>query len=470
MTAPPPSAPAVAASARGDAWVWALYRALYPAGMLLLLPHFLWRMRRRGGYGPRFGERFARYDAATRARLAAGGRIWIHAVSVGEFYVALAFARELRRRRPDAAFVFTVNTPTARAIADAQADPRDVTLYVPLDTPRIMRRAMNLIRPRALFLTEGEWWPTMIREAAARGAPVALINGRLSDRSFRGYRRVGFGMRRLLPLLRALFAQSAEVRERLIALGAPPERVKVPGSAKYEVATRDPAAEAGARRVLASIGWGPEARILIGGSTWPGEEAALLDAFRDLRAEFPALVLLLAPRHAERRAQVRALLEASGLPFVLRSEPRVGVAAAASLPPAVLLLDTTGELRHFYASAEVIFIGKSLCAHGGQNPIEPAVCGRPVVTGPHMENFRQVMADFRAAGAVCEVRDASALRVELRRLLTQPGDAAAVGARAEALVRSQTGALSRTADEVDRWFGPPAADVREMERPCDTNG
>jgi 3-deoxy-D-manno-octulosonic-acid transferase len=466
MNAPPPHGPSAAASP-GGGWVWLLYRLLYPVGMLLLLPHFLWRMRRRGGYGPHFGERFARYDAPTRARLAGGGRCWIHAVSVGEFYVALAFARELRRRRPGLDFVFTVNTPTARAIAEAQADPRDVTLYVPLDLPSVVRRAMALIRPSAFFLMEGEWWPMLIREAAARGVPVALINGRLSDRSFRGYRRVGFGMRRLLPLLRGLFAQSAEVRERLIALGAPPARVQVPGSAKYEVATRDPAAEADARRALEAIGWGAAARILLGGSTWPGEEALLLDAFRDLRVEFPALVLLLAPRHAERRAQVRALLEASGLPFVLRSESRGRAAPAAGLPPAVMLLDTTGELRHFYASAEVIFIGKSLCAEGGQNPIEPAVCGRPVVTGPHMENFRQVMADFRAAAAVCEVRDAPALRTELRRLLTQPGEAASMGARAAALVRAQTGALSRTADVVAPWIEASGAAGEERERPCD---
>lgn len=446
------SSPVPAVSTIIPAMIWWSYQFLFAIGFVLMLPYFLGRMRRRGGYRAHFGDRFARYAPETRARLEQGGRVWIHAVSVGEIYVGLAFARELRRRRPELNFVFTVNTPTARDIAEKQVDARDVLLYFQLDFPGIVRRALNTIRPSVLILVEGEWWPNLLRQAAARGVSLALINGRMSDRSFRGYRRIRPWMSRLLPLMRVMYVQSAEVRERLIALGAPADRVLALGSAKYEVADRDPSMESAAQDALRKLGWGAETRVLLGGSTWAGEEEVMIEAFRDLRAEIPSLRLLLAPRHAERRSQVRARLEASGIPFALRSETK-----SAALPPgaapAILLLDTTGELRHFYASAEVIFIGKSLLEQGGQNPIEPAMCARAVVVGPHMENFRQVMADFRAADAIRQVRDAMELRQTLGELLRNPSDAQKMGERAAQLVKSQAGALSRTADGLAPWFG-----------------
>lgn len=431
--------------------MWIIYQILFAIGFVLMLPHFLMRMRRRGGYTSRFRDRFGRYPPSVAAELKPGGRVWIHAVSVGEIYVGLAFARELRARLPGLKFLFTYNTPTARGIAEAQADPRDVTAYFPLDFPWVMRRVLNLVRPRALLLVEGEIWPNLIRQAHARGIPIGIINARMSDRSYPGYRRIRPWVSRVLALMRGIWAQSSEVRDRLVALGADPARVHVAGSAKYEVASRDTAAEARAAADLRRLGWGAGTRILMGGSTWAGEEEILLEIFRKLRAEFPSLALLLAPRHAERRAQVRSVLEASGLPFALRSETSAPESPPPAAPPAVLLLDSTGELRHFYPSAEVIFIGKSLTQHGGQNPIEPALCGRPVMVGPHMENFRQVMQDFRAASAIREVNDAAALEESIRGLLLDPSAAVALGARGAELVRAQAGALARTADAVASW-------------------
>ncbi len=431
--------------------MWWIYQVLFAVGFVVMLPHYLMRMRRRGGYAARFGDRFARYPPAIREAFAGGGRVWIHAVSVGETYVGLAFARELRARCPELTFLFTYNTPTARGIAEAQADPRDVTAYFPLDFPGVMRRALNTIRPRALFLVEGELWPNLVRQAHARGIPIGLINARISDRSFRGYRRIRPWMRRVLERVRGIWAQSAEVRDRLVALGAASASVQVAGSAKYEVAARDPDAEARASEALRRLGWGPDRRILLGGSTWAGEEELLLDIYRRLRASFPALVLLLAPRHAERRAQVRAAIEATGLAFALRSETAAPGAPAPATPPDVLLLDSTGELRHFYAAAEVIFIGKSLTEHGGQNPIEPALCRRPVVVGPFMENFREIMNDFRSADAIREVRDPADLETVLGALLRDPAAAAAMGERGARLVREQAGALARTAEAAAAW-------------------
>jgi 3-deoxy-D-manno-octulosonic-acid transferase len=223
------------------------------------------------------------------------------------------------------------------------------------------------------------------------------------------------------------------------------------GSAKYDVAARDPEAETRARAALSALGWGPGSRILLGGSTWPGEEEILLDLFSRLRPDVPGLVLLLAPRHAERRAQVAAEIGRAGLSYILRSEQRSGRPPPAEAP-AVFLLDTTGELRDFYASADLIFVGKSLTAHGGQNPIEPALCGRPVVVGPHMENFRPVLADFLEADAVVQVRDAAELDGVFRRLLSDPAAASAMGGRAAALVARKSGALSRTAAAMAEWL------------------
>ncbi|MBM4155472.1 MAG: 3-deoxy-D-manno-octulosonic acid transferase [Lentisphaerae bacterium] len=433
--------------------LWVLYQVLFAIGFTLMLPYFLLRMRRRGGYGPGFGERFGRYAPDVAARLAAGPRIWVHAVSVGEVHVAMAFIREWRSRRPEARFVVSVNTPTGRKVAAAQLPAQDVLVYFPVDFPPIVRRVLDAIRPAALVLCEGELWPTLIRGCARRGIPVASINARVSDRSFRGYRRVRLFTRPLLPLIARFCAQGAEDGRRLVELGAPADRVRVVGSAKYEAAVPDPATAERARAFLRDAGFPADPVILVGGSTWAGEEAALLDVHRDLRAVFPALRLVLVPRHAERAPEVVAELARRGVPFVRRSG-----GPAPAVPPEVALIDTTGELMAFYGAADIVFVGKSLTQHGGQNPIEPALWARPILTGPNMENFRPVVADFLETGALRQVPDAAALAAALRELLADPDRRADLGARAGAVVRAKAGAMKRTVDELIRVL--PAATPR----------
>lgn len=429
--------------------LWAIYQVLFTVGFLLMLPRFLVRMRRRGGYGAHFGERLGRYSPETAAELAAGGRIWVHAVSVGELYVALAVMEELRRRRPAVRFIVSVNTSTARAIAERQVRPPDVLVYFPVDFLPVVRRVLDRLRPRAFIPMEYELWPNLVRESARRGLPVALVNGRVSDAAFRGYRRVRAFTRRLLPEVTLFCMQGETDADRIRELGAPPERVRVTGSVKYGVARRDPEAEARMRAALRAIGWAEGDPLLVGGSTWPGEEEALLDAFRERRVECPALRLLLAPRHAERRDEVSRVIESRGLRLVRRSEQAAGAPAPAGGPPDVLLLDTTGELRHCYAWADVIFIGKSLGdQHGGQNVIEPALCGRAVVCGPNMENFADITAEFLRAGALCQVKDAAGLRRAVRELLSDPVRRAECGRLGEALVKEKAAALGRTAEFV----------------------
>jgi 3-deoxy-D-manno-octulosonic-acid transferase len=425
--------------------IWLLYNCLFPVGFLLMLPRFLLRMCRRGGYRRGFLQRFGIYYAPLRAQMQSRRRVWIHAVSVGEILVALRFIEEIRVRRPEAAFVLTTNTSTAHAVAEKRLDPADLLLYFPIDFPPIIRRVLRQLNPLALVLVESELWPNLIRQARRRGVPVMLLNGRLSDRSYRRYRKVRFLTRRLLPLLDCCCMQSAEDAQRLLALGADPARTRCVGSAKYDVAAAAADGVAPAAGLLRRAGFDPAARLLVGGSTWPGEEAALLDIYRNLRATDAKARLVLVPRHAERAAAVAAEIAKRALPF-----RRWSKAAASAAPPeqepAVLLVDTTGELKHFYAAADLIFIGKSLTARGGQNIIEPAVFGKPIVVGPHLENFRNVTADFLAAGALVQVADRPELERAITGLWPDESRRRALGEKARQVVQAKAGAIRAGAE------------------------
>lgn len=439
----------------GMIWFW--YNVLFTIGFTLLLPRFLWRMVKRGGYRRHFLQRLGIYDAATREALGERQRIWIHAVSVGELYIAFRFMEKLRAREPDCAFVLTTTTSTGHTLARKQMKEPDLLLYFPVDSPWIMQHVLTRVQPRLLVLVECELWPNLVRLCRRRGVAVTLINGRISRKSFRGYHTLRLFTRRLLPLFDLLAVQSAEDRERLLALGAPADRVEVMGSAKYEPGTPDADGEASALRALREAGMGEESLVWVGGSTWPGEEAILLDVYNEVKTRFPALGLVLAPRHAERAPEVLETIAAKGRRVLRRSEVRAGMESADALPDAVLLVDTTGELRHFYAHASIIFVGKSLTQHGGQNVIEAAQYKKPVLVGPNMENFEAVMQEFREADAVCQVRDAEELRTALESLLASPELRTQLGSRAGRLIHDKTGALDRTLDRV-----MPLAIAREI--------
>ncbi len=429
---------------------WFFYNIFFAVGYFLVLPRFLVRMWRRGGYWPAFGQRFGLYSDAILAKLsAAPGRIMIHAVSVGEIQVAFRFMAELRVKRPGSAFVLTTTTSTAHALAEKQMSGGDVLLYFPADFPFIVRRVLRQISPVGLILVESELWPNLVRLSSAGGIPVMLLNGRISNRSFRRYSFpvVRPLVRRVLGYFNLLCAQSGEDGRRLIALGADPARVKITGSAKYDIAGSSlGSAEKDENFImrLHALGFGSPNLILVGGSTWPGEEAALLEAFVELRRQYPDLRLALVPRHAERRKQVMAEISKSGLDCRLWTECRQP-GAAGNQPP-VLLVDTTGELKAFYALADVVFIGKSLAAKGGQNPIEAAVFSKPIIFGPHMENFTAVVGDFLEAGAAVQVADKSAMGKAIAGLLADRTGREAMGGKARRVVLEKSGAIGQSAD------------------------
>lgn len=426
---------------------WRLYTGLFVATYLLLLPRFLLRMARRGGYRKGFSQRFGRIPAAIRRTASEGGWVWIQAVSVGEAHVAVAFAEALRARRPQWRFVYTTNTSTAHALLERRLGPRDALLYNPLDIPSAVNRFLDVFQPLALILTEMELWPNLIRLTHDRGIPVALVNGRLSVRSARGYGRLPWLFGPVMRRLDAAFMQADDDARRLVALGATPEHVKVLPSAKYDAAPVNTAND-DLRTWLTSCGAGPETLRWVAGSTWPGEEALLLDLYRHLRKRFPTLRLILVPRHAERRQAVREAVERAGFACRLRTLDGAQTEMQPPDTPVVPVLDTTGELVAAYGCADVVFVGKSLTQVGGQNPIEPAALGRAIVVGPHMENFQTVMSDFLAAGAVLQVADGTELAGAVERLVADATLRQEMGQRARHVVDAARGAVARTTEHL----------------------
>lgn len=418
--------------------IWFLYNLFFPLVFLLMLPKFVSRMIRRGGYKKHFEQRLGIYGHGTAERLSEGRRIWIHAVSVGELFVALRFIEEYRKAHPEALFVVSTNTSTGHALAEKQMDRRDVLIYFPVDLPWVMHRVYDQINPLKLILVECEFWPNLVRQAHKRGIPVSLINGRISDLSFKGYMKVRPFTRRLLALIDPVCVQGRQDAERIIAMGARPETVKTHGTAKYDLPPPEATAGAVARAVLKKIAVPGNALILLGGSTWPGEEEALCKIYKTLRVQHPELFLVLVPRHAERRNDVAGDVRSQGLSLVLRSQMAGGAAKSD-----VLIVDTTGELMSFYAAADVVFVGKSLCEHGGQNPIEPALFGKAVVVGPNMENFPAVMDDFLSVNAIRQVADVQALEETVGELLGDSLVRTRLGEAARGVVESHRGVVAQ---------------------------
>jgi 3-deoxy-D-manno-octulosonic-acid transferase len=440
---------------------WWVYNTLFAIGYTLMLPRFLWRMWRRGGYWKGFPQRVGRYAAR---RAGARRPVWIHAVSVGETYVALRLMDALRRHDPNMVFVMTVNTSTGQRVAAAALDARDTLLYPPVDFPAVVRRALDWIDPVALILVEAEVWPNLVRGTRARGVPVLLVNGRLSAASARGYRALRWVFREIFAMLDLVLMQSAADRERALGLGARPERTHTAGSVKYDIARTDASGRGAARALLRAAGFRDDDPLLVAGSTWPGEERLLAALLRRLRAWHRRLRLVVAPRHAERRGAVEADLAREGVSCLRRSALGDGTGRPeGGAPPDVLLVDTTGELAGFYACADVVFVGKSLTRHGGQNPIEPAALGRSVIVGPNMENFRDVTAELVADRAVLQVRDAAELERAVETLLGNRALREAYGARAVEAVTARRGAVERSAEQIALLL--PAPGVGPDARP-----
>ena len=420
--------------------IWFFYNILFSIVYVLMLPYFFLRMFKRGGYSKGFFQRLGFYGVPLYANLRSRRRVWIHAVSVGEMYIALRFMDEVRNCRPETAFVLTTTTSTGHAIAEKRVVQSDVLLYFPADFPFIIKRFLDCLNPLALILVESELWPNMIRLARKRNIPIMLLNGRISNHSYRGYKKLRPLVKRILGCFDLLCVQSDEDSHRLIDLGADPERVEIMGSGKYDVANTASEQAAKSGEALRNRIFSSNTRLLVGGSTWPGEEKILIEIYKSLRDRFQDLRLVLTPRHVERAREVISEIKTSGLSFLRRSEIDEG-RAQQSLFPDVLLVDTTGELNIFYSIATVIFVGKSLTSKGGQNVIEPAVFAKPIVVGPHMENFASVTDDFFTANALIQVQDKRGLKKAILELWNDDEARQGYGSRARQVVLDKAGAI-----------------------------
>jgi 3-deoxy-D-manno-octulosonic-acid transferase len=414
-----------------------IYNLFWPLGLLIFLPGYFAKMIRRGGYREKFGQRLGIYDGVVRNRLSNRRSTWLHAVSVGEVNVALKLAKALRTLEPDLHCVLTTTTTTGFALARKTAPPWIEVMYTPLDYWPIMRRAFSVICPTRIVLVEAEVWPNLAAAAHARRIPLALVNARLSRRSERRYRRFRFFVAPTFRLLDLVCVPERCDVERWTALTVPRNRIHVTGSIKF-----DPDVQTQSHTVAGSVdAFSSNSLVLFGGSTHRGEEEILVRVFLRLRQQFPSLRLFIAPRHVERLQEIRTHLGAMPLRVTLASEALTGGIADTDC----MLLDTTGELQRWYGIATVVFIGKSLTVHGGQNPVEPILAGKPVVFGPHMENFATLAKALVSNNAAMQVNDTDSLERTVGELL---GDAEAcrrLVRNAHIALREHVGATERAA-------------------------
>lgn len=419
-----------------------LYNAVFPFVLLVSLPAYLLRMVRRGNYRRDFAQRFGRYSASLHERFAQGRWIWVHAVSVGELLVATKIIGELHRRNPSWRFVVSSTTSTAHALALEKSNDWLVPVYTPLDMPAFVRRALDAVKPEAVVLVEGEMWPNFVWTCVDRGIPVVLTNARVSPRSARRYEKFARIARAVTDKLSAVGVQHRADSALWKKLGVPPANVVLTGSVKYDPEAA-PRAARDFRPLLQAWGMGESDPIIVAGSTHAGEEELLADALRIVRAAHPSARLLIAPRHVERVPEIVSRLGATGFRIALRSQEPSAPA------PDVVLIDTTGELRDWYGCADAVFVGKSLAGRGGQNPVEAILAGRPVVFGPHMENFAALVGDLLAANGAAQIDDAGQLGKLLSDLLGDAPRRTLMANNGKTALAAHRGATARTADLVE---------------------
>ena len=418
--------------------MYVLYSALLVLFLLLTLPYWLLQMLRHGKYRAGLRQRFG----AIPASLAGGSEkptLWVHAVSVGEVVASSAVIATLRQKFPSHRVLVSTTTSTGQKLAVRRFGAENA-FYFPLDFAFAIRPYLEALRPELVVVAETEFWPNFLRLAKHSGARIAVINCRISDRSFPGYKRFRFWLPKLLEETLAnvdlFLAQTEEDRQRLIAIGAAESKVTVAGNLKFDVTPPpSPAIVESLRDSFSRTGAGP---ILVCGSTLEDEEGLLLSSFRNVLANHPKAVMILAPRHPERFPEVAALVEKLSFPMSRRSlwsgEPLAG---------SVLLIDTIGELSVLYSLSTVAFVGGSLVPRGGHNILEPALYGVPIVTGNHYENFRDVVSFFATRNAV-RIVGVAELPLVFLELIGNDKERATLGKNALAALESQRGATNKT--------------------------
>lgn len=442
--------------------MYALYSLLTAAGMLLLSPYLLLRGLIQGKYLSNMPERLGwRFPPELRVKNSSGSTeksIWIHAVSVGEVLAVLPLAEQLKKSLPQHRLVVSTTTITGQKIARERMPFADAIFYFPLDWSGPVRRVLAAARPAAVIIVETEIWPNFLRECRRAEVPVIFVNGRLSERSFRGYGRAlsysagalsGF-LKKVLGDATLFLMQSEEDAARLIALGAPRERVLVAGNLKYDLAEAgESPLSAWLEAELAKSNRHP---VVIAGSVLANEEVPVLRAFAKVEREFPRALLILAPRKPEQFDNAATFVAESGRKLLRRRDLTLNGAGSAALsePGNVFLLDSLGELAGLYRLADIAFVGGSLVPGGGHNILEPAAFSKVPIYGPSMENFREMSGKFLAAGAAIQVKSSEELGAAWSGLLREPDRAARMGTCARDLVDRNRGATQRVLGYIER--------------------
>ena len=392
-------------------------------------------------------ERFGIYETKLKQAITNRDILWLHAVSVGEVNICTQLIRELEPRMPNLKIVVSTTTTTGMGELQKKLPSHISKIYYPIDRRKYVSRALGSIHPKAIVLVEGEIWPNFIWRANERNTPLFLVNARLSDRSYRGYKRFGGLFKPLFASFTGVGAQNEADAVKLRELGCRPEAINIVGSLKFDAAKIDERRLLDVSRMLRQLGVPEGARLLVAGSTHAGEEAILAEQFLRLRQRFPDIFLVLVPRHFERGKDVGRELTERGVKFIYRSE----VSIKLQLKPGevdCLLVNSTGELRYFYEHASVVFVGKSLTAEGGQNPIEPGTLGKAMVFGPNMQNFAEVVRNLLEHDGAVQVRDAAELEKVLGELLADPARCEQLGRQAQKVVRQNLGAIGRTVEMI----------------------
>jgi 3-deoxy-D-manno-octulosonic-acid transferase len=428
---------------------------------VLLSPWFLLQAVRYRKYVGNFGQRMGRLPVSFN--LDGDESIWIHAVSVGEALTARALIADLREQYPGLKLFLSTTTRTGQQIARTGIQGVDAVFFFPFDIPFVVNRTLRLVKPRLFIMMETEIWPNLLRACARQGVKTVLVNGRISSRSYPRYRLARPFFREVLRDVDRFCMQSDENARRIIDIGADPARVVVTGSLKFDsLEVPGAAAGRGAGRVLRYFRIPPSRPVFIAASTLKGEEGPVLSAFAAVRRAHPSTLLILAPRKPERFAEAEALARAEGLRVVRKTQLAVDAEPRAD----VVVLDTIGDLAFVFQVATVVFVGGSLVDHGGHNILEPAVHGKPIVFGPHMENFAEIAATFLREQAAIQVHDAGDLSATMVRLVGDSVERARLGAAARALVEANRGAKPRTMGTIAALLPPPSGrgNVRPFRR------
>ena len=427
---------------------------LYSVAMVLVAilssPWFLYRAIRYRKYIGSAAQRMGRLPVSFN--LDGDEAIWIHAVSVGEALTARALIADLRERYPGLKLFLSTTTLTGQQVARTRLQDLDATFFLPFDLPVFVNRTLRLVRPRLFIMMETEIWPNLLRACRQQGVKTILVNGRISSRSYPRYRLARPFFRRVLADVDRFCMQSDESARRIIDIGADPARVVVTGSLKFEsVDALGQTAGRGAARILRCFRLTSARPVFIAASTLKGEERYVLSAFAAVRRAQPSALLIIAPRKPERFVEAESLARAEGFRVVRRTHLAVDAEPRAD----VVILDTIGELAPLFQIATVVFVGGSLVDQGGHNILEPAVHGKPIVFGPHMQNFAEIAETFLVNQAAVQVPGPGELTDTIVRLIGDPVERARLGAAARALVEANRGAKPRTLAAIADIFPPP---------------